>query len=350
MDIRTIWERRDRHPYPRGVLRLVPITDRRLGDAALHSWEEIEDFARFRKDVYVNVFSEDQRKSKVYDCIYLDIDHRDMRLAFLRLLRIIAGLEDGGVVHYHVVFSGSKGFNVYVPMDDVFLHDYAVAVKKWLAQLKVLKYIDTQVIEPNRVSRLVGTVNSKSNLTCVYVGDEEVMKTMTYEKTLDMAKAGKGNEVRFWSDNDMDVLKKYDQPVRTSESIGGKMEGKSVLWKSVKHYPPCMESLVVEAHAGTDLGHSERLEMGKFLLHIHGEDVDKVARIYSMMSDYSESMTKYHLNYILRRDLKISSCDKLIEQGICPYMAGEAEKECPYYPGLNKYIKIDRAKRINIVK
>ena len=69
------------------------------------------------------------------------------------------------------------------------------------------------------------------------------------------------------------------------------MMNKSKWFSKLEYYPECMQLLTTEAQRGTSLGHSERLEMGKFLLHVMGGDVDLVKPYYQLMPDYREEKT-----------------------------------------------------------
>ncbi|KKL64425.1 hypothetical protein LCGC14_2165200, partial [marine sediment metagenome] len=66
---------RDKHPFPRGGLRLFPEIQRAgtETDPVLKSMEELEAFCKFNKDTFINLFSDDQKRSKTYDMIFLDI-------------------------------------------------------------------------------------------------------------------------------------------------------------------------------------------------------------------------------------------------------------------------------------
>ena len=338
-----LYQRTDKHSFPRGGYRAEPELSRRGQGNLLNSMKEVEEFCKYNIDVFLNIFSNDQQKSKVYDCIFLDIDSPTIREAYDNIMDMFEILRNNGVEHYHVVYSGAKGFHVYIPLYPIFLKNYGVAVRRWLKDLRIDKYVDMQCIEPNRLSRVVGTINSKSGERCRYVGDETTMCCMEFDLIVNSEKSF---DVEAWEVNDLEKIKQFDQSVHISKSMEKKMHGDSVYWEKVSHYPLCMENLMVEAIKGTDLGHLERLELGKFLLHVFNGDVDKVAKIYKMMSDYKASVTNYQLNYILNRKLKMSGCTKLMDGGLCPFPNKETAKaECPYYPSLNVAIRKDRKLR-----
>ena len=158
----------------------------------------------------------------------------------------------------------------------------------WLRSIKVLKHVDASAIEHNRVTRLIGTVNMKSNLYCIYLGNEKSVSTWDLDTILKNAKANVSSGdvgVRF---NDLAELKKYDMEARhikTKRTTG--WNTKSRLFAKPSHYPECMRVLLDEAMQGTSLGHAERVELGKFLLHVTGNNVSQVTHYQTHPVSYT---------------------------------------------------------------
>lgn len=316
---------RDKHPFPRGGLKLFPDIQRAGTelDPVLKNMEELEAFCKFNKDVFINLFSEDQKRSKTYDIIFLDIDDEDFANASRKLEKVQHELVKNGVDKYYVAFSGSKGYHVYVPFEDTLLSDYRTAVLGWIKKIGILRYTDVSAIEPNRVTRVPLTVNSKSGMKCCPLGNWLVQSSQGINN-------GLGQKI-----------KGFDKTPRIKKIVDGrpKLKQKSIFFSQPDLYPECMKILTTEALSGTDLGHFERLEMGKFLLNVHGNNIEDVMKYYSTMSDYKPRVTGYQLNYIIKKDLKMMGCDKLRDYGMCPFgSAEEAESKCPFYPNLNKFI------------
>ena len=316
---------RDKHSFPRGGLKLFPDIQRAgtESDPVLNSMEELEAFCKFNKDVFINLFSDDQKRSKTYDMIFLDIDADDVVEASKRCVKVLEALTVNGINKYYIAFSGSKGYHIYVPFEDTLLSDYRAAVLGWIKKIGIIEYVDISAIEPNRVTRVPLTVNSKSKMKCCPLGSW----------ILESAKGvndGLGKKI-----------KGFDKTPRIKKIIDGRprLKQKSEFFSEPQYYPECMKILTEEALNGTDLGHFERLEMGIFLLHVHGNNIEEAMRYYSTMSDYKPKVTGYQLNYILKKGLKMMGCDKLRDYGMCPFStAEEAESKCPFYPNLNKFI------------
>lgn len=316
---------RDKHPFPRGALRLYPIQSRKgsIESKSLQTVKELQTFCQFNKDVYINLFSDDQKESKMYDMIFLDIDAETINKAEDKLSIVKQGLLWAGINHYYIMLSGSKGYHVYVPFEDTLLSNYRTAVLGWLKAIKIVGVIDNSAVEPNRVTRVPFSINLKSGEICKPLED---FTSVDCNITL-----GK------W-------IKTFDKEQRTKVvDSKARLREKSKIFSDRKYYPECMQTLLGEAESGTSLGHIERLEMGIFLLHVFGDDIKKVMYWYSLMSDYKPHVTGYQLNYIIKNELKSRKCDSLREVGICPFRnAEEAEQECPFYPSLNHWYDKER--------
>jgi len=335
---------RQKHALPRGALRLYPLTQRKggvdnKGDniKLLETEEDIEKFCYFNKDVFINIFSEDQKKSKVYDMIFLDIDSNDLNKSYMRMFYICDTLTKNGI-GYFVVFSGSKGFHVYVPFKPTLLQNYREAIIEWLKDKNISKYVDIQAIESNRVTRVPYSINSKSKKICMILGTDHTRFSL--QSILDGSCVDE--LVMPHNENLGEILREFDRRVK-SFSAGKGYEfvigSESNIFSKFDYYPQCMQILVQEALEGTDLGHLERLEMGKFLLHVFGGNVDKVKSYYKKMSDYNERKTLYNLNYIIRKNLKMLKCDNMKQEGLCPFAN---QQECPFNPSINHYFSIER--------
>ena len=99
---------RDKHCWPRGAFRQYPIKDRRgsTKSAPLKAKSALNEFLRWNKDVYLSVFSDDQKRSKMYDLVFLDIDGSSLATAYDTLRYVLRRLEDRGINEYDVLFFG----------------------------------------------------------------------------------------------------------------------------------------------------------------------------------------------------------------------------------------------------
>ena len=234
---------------------------------------------------------------------------------------------------------------MYVPFELQFLSSYREAILGWLREINLIRYVDVSAIEHNRVTRLIGTMNMKSGLYCIYLGNEDVVDSLEMSEIMEAAKHNVNvGEMRLQF-NDMRILQKYDMEERHHKPTDDAMHSESKWFAKSECYPECMQKLFHEANQGTALGHQERLELGKFLMHVSGNNIETVAKVYAKMSDYKEHVTKYQLEYIEQRDLRITNCDTTMDHGICPFTAKSEAQQCPFYPGINKFIQLERKSR-----
>ena len=323
---------RDKHSLPRTGLRLKitrdsdkPTLDKRK---EISSITDMQKFCVLNTDIFLSLFSEDQIKSKEYDCIFLDIDDPIPRMAYVKLMLVCTKLMENNI-KYTVLQSGSKGYHVYVKFNKVVLSSYRECVINWLRDLEILDNVDTNAIDTRRVTRIPYSNNSKGN-TCIPLGNDVYdISLAPVEKPLEL----------FTNPMLHLTLKKFDQSENRMK-MGGVKEGvKSEIFKSREYFPECMGMLVDEALSGTDLGHVERVELGKFLIHVYGGDLEKIKTYYTKMSDYKERNTMYQLNHLKKKGYKMMNCKSLMDNGLCPV---EEQCECPFNPSINWIIKKER--------
>lgn len=287
----------------------------------IKSFNEFVKYYGLLYDLFIGLFDLAQQQRKVYDKIFLDIDADDILQAYASMRRVSVALSDEGIGHV-ITFSGSKGFHVYIPIKNVELNSYSMSVRRWLSAFS-FSNIDYQCIEPRRLCRVVGSINSKSGLYCVVVNPASSISEILYN-----ASVGISSDFNI-TKNDLSFLKAYDDDGDRQSNASG-----SKLVLEYKSYPACMKKLYVKALLGQRLEHSERLELGIFLLK-QIDDVDEVVKFYSLQDDYKHHITKYQLDYAKERKLKNSGCMKLSEDGLCPL---SDMTKCPFYPSLNSYV------------
>lgn len=329
---------RDRYPYPRSLLRLYPEPCR----SVCQNRDEFLKFNLLNKDIYANIFSEYQLAEREYDMLYLDIDDSDLDVAYTKLVLLLSRLKAVGIEHYFIIFSGSKGFHVYVPFESVRLVEYRKSAVAFLQSINVLELIDIQVINTVRGMRLPYSVNTKSGFTVISLGNrlvfskEEILARSLACEHADfeiIPNVGLGKILLNWDG----IVVKQNLAEKHSTIVKG---SKSILFSDEQYFPPCMLRLYNLAKEGTPLNHVERMELGIFLLHIYGGDVEKVSRYYRAMGDWNPDITNYHLEYFIRTNQHLMGCDNLDKNGICCM----DQDICPYSPSINRFLRIDKSK------
>ena len=330
---------RDKHPIPRGALKFKPELQSARGEDALVTLTEIEDFIEINEDVFLNLFSEDQIKSKEYDMVFLDIDNVIPSLAWLQLQTVCSRLLENGVDHFTIIKSGSKGYHLYMLMDLMMLSSYRQAVQAWIKSVKIEKLVDMQAIEPHRVTRIPLSINGKSGKLCTVIGNEDNFKSINEDDNPQV-------DLIFRKNMGLGrILKGFEEEVRREiEQRGVILGAKSKWFKHPSTFPECIKILYEEAMAGTSLGHAERRQLAIFLVHVTGGNVDEVEKVFEKMDDFNTSKTRYQIEYIIRNNHKNNACSTMEAEGLCPYKH-EDMSECPFSPSMNRFVRKERTKQ-----
>lgn len=337
---------RDRYPYPRYFLRLYP----HALNGMLNNRLELLRYVTMGKDALSRLFSEYQIAEREYDMLFLDIDdHTDLHIALMKLNVVLERLHDNGVKKYFINFSGSKGFHIYVPFEPVRLRNYRKTMLALLTKYRIVDLVDNSAIEPKRCVRLPTTINTKSKLHCVSLGNE-----LRYNFNQIIRRSINNEHVEFDIRNNIELdkeLLQIDGRMVSDEinqhSAKFKAEAvPSIYFTDIEFYPPCIKRLVMLALDGVDLNHIERMEMGKFLMHVYGGNTGKVARFYSLMSDYNPQVTEYQLDYIYQNSPLNLRCESLDDMDICCMK----REECLFNPTMNKMVKKDNLLKIQNLK
>jgi len=174
----TLVEAIDRHckgKYPREFghkLKSGFVRNERCDNAEmLFAKAKLFDF----EDCYCSVYSysewsdvaEERRRNVRVDTILFDIDRENLTLAFAEAKKMVKYLIKKDIIP-RVYFSGAKGFHIYIDFPEQQLYDFATVKDVAIFFSQKLKVaIDTQIYDPNRVSRLPFTINTKTGYFCV---------------------------------------------------------------------------------------------------------------------------------------------------------------------------------------
>ena len=314
--------RNTKHPFPRRVYRKYPQSI----SENVKSLKELTEFARFKKDIYVSLFSDDEIKSSVYDVIFLDIDRDEMIDAFHDMKKVITILMQKNIFNFEIIMSGKKGFHVYVGFKPTLIQNYRDTVIKWLENNGILQYVDIVAIGTERLVRMPYTFNGDSLCAPItgFLGNE-------LTEIMDQIKDTQSRLINFQNDIS-DELRLLD-----SNMYRNNRENNAAIPDDYALYPPCMQRLISMAGKGVDLGHLERWQMGVMLLITKKWDVDAAAKYFEKMTDYNEHYTKYQLRRFADKKYNMMRCTNLRMNGLCVFKTeNECKKECPYYPSINK--------------
>lgn len=301
------------------------------------------DFYSFYKvnqamDVYLSVFSMYQIRRRLFDTIFIDIDPDDgltypkekFLSAYEKFYEVKTILDDAGYV-YRTYFSGS-GFHIYIDFDIVRLEHYRDVVRDFLAELGIIKYVDTHVVgDMMRMARFPLTKNSKTGLYMKRIDPE-----WSINEIWQYVNDGDAYVDIELTRNNKDIVSKL---LEMDKNYVDRYSHHRIHDDYIEHWdlssmPMCMREGIMRLKYLGELDHYWRLALATFLLRARG--YEDTLKLMAYASDYNERKTKYQLDYIVRRRLKVYSCDKMIDMGICPYK--DNPKRCPFYPSLNSWL------------
>ena len=194
------------HKFKRGFLR----NERCIDSESIYLKSKFFDF----KDCYCSVYSfsqwsdsaEERKRYVKIDTILFDIDHEDnLTLSLLEAKKLVKYLLSKDIVP-RVYFSGAKGFHVFIDFPEIQLYDFKSLkdVASYFAK-KLGISIDFNIYEPNRVSRLPYTVNTKTGYYCIPIHTDKFLE-LHLSDILHMAKDPKLYEIEV---HENDVFLKY---------------------------------------------------------------------------------------------------------------------------------------------
>ena len=314
--------------YPRGIALKIGKSVVRLG-YVLDDYEmERFWYRHLGRDVYANVFGYEQIQANMYDTFFLDIDahlydnekRKKIELpieeAYNRMRNILDKLDDFGLSR-RTYFSG-RGFHIYIDFETTYIEDFGRVAIYFMNDVldETFGYVDTRaLVDKNRVARVPYTYNTSANRFMIPIDENWDMDTILLN-----SKECKGYAQKVRRNKIADVVVEYDRQIKKKFGEYDYAPNEIVpeiydLIRDVDKMPKCIRDSVKELILTGELDHYRRLHMATFLLRVWS--YDDVLELLSFAKDFNERMTRYQLNYILRRDLMPFSCKKAMEQGIC---------------------------------
>lgn len=318
-----------RGAYPRGVALKIGGQVLRLGYVLDEDEAKVFVKRLKNKDLYMNVFSYEQIEANMYDVFLLDVDSHlydpregvkyeiGLEETYDRARSVVDKLEDAGL-SYRAYFSG-RGFHIYVDYELVYIENFGRVAMHFMVDVlgDAFGYIDTRVlVDKNRVARVPFTYNSSAQKFCIPINIdwdiEEIVERAKHNDGI-MHKIVRNNIVSELEALDVEVANTYKAFVDfvPDECVRDIYE----LIKDVDKMPRCIRDSVRELVITGELDHYRRLHMAMFLLRVWS--YDDVLELLSLANDYNERMTRYQLDYILKRGLMPYSCRKALDLGIC---------------------------------
>lgn len=275
--------------------------------------------------------AEDNRviaNSAIIDKIYFDFDGED---AYDQMQRLHNWLNENNYMH-QVMFSGSKGYNVYVFLKPKLATEVnLVAIHRYIENKADVRSDQQTVGDINRVSRVPNTLHIKSKLYCVPLdssiineGDSSIREYAKETRgvshvfgdkripTLNTQKQGE----QFMA------LERFEPQVMKSDS---KRLQKLIDDETIY---PCIKAMLC----------NENLEWrGRFFLILYFKERGYTKQEINEILEQSLTPDKYHhavylerqLSYLFSKDFLFPNCNKLVQEGFC--VEPNCEKEDSIY-------------------
>lgn len=303
--------------------------------------EVVYDFSFVKKymvDKYMSVFSLWQRRMNYYDVIFIDVDG-DNGESYWKFREVKSRLEDYGVDLSVIYFSG-RGFHIYLWFDGFVFNDYGRTVRKFVDMVDISDLVDMHVIgDVSRMARMPHTYNMKSGLWVMKINPDWV-----WVEIKGKSKMHEEYDVKWKKNNKLGkFLRELDEKnvnsVRSNfewnfEGVENNLSIVDEYFSNGGEFPECIKSWMKELVETGELDHVQRYNMALFLLHVWG--YDKTLEFFrKYAADFKERYTKYQLEYMIKRKLKMYKCERLKKNGLCPIKKGV----CPFYPTLNAWVR-----------
>jgi len=295
-------------------------------------------------NVYVSVFSQRQIAKREFDTIFIDVDrHGGTGKNVYDKARKIVSVFDVLDIATRQYYSG-RGFHIYIDFPQIHLEKYRDVVRYWLKNVlgKYYNWLDKIVIgDIRRLGRVPWTVNTRTGITMKRV---DVM-SWDWEKIKEYVLSDGYIEIDYelWHGNteltgtllEIEFEGRYSKGKKSfvDRDLAKYFEKK----RNIYEMPPCIREGIERLLMYGELEHYWRMHVATFLLRAWGYE-DTLA-LFRMASDFDKRKTEYQLKYFIRNNIHSFSCKTALEYGVCPYTSLEKQKECPFWPSVNHWVK-----------
>jgi len=276
-----------------------------------------------KRSIYRSVYnykeSQENRvvpSSAIIDKVYFDFDGAD---AFYQMDKLHGWLVGKDYAH-QIMFSGNKGYNVYVflkpkPAVNVNL----VAIHRYIENQANVKSDQQTVGDINRVSRVPNTIHIKSKLYCIPLtkdmlnkGDDVIRDLAKINQEVSHVFGNKRMSPLYAQKQGEEfiALERYEPESFTSDSkrVQGLLDDANIY--------PCAKAMLC----------NEDLEWrGRFFLILYFKEKGYTKEEIAEILKQSLSKEKYHhaiyserqLTYLFSKDFLFPNCNKLVQEGFC---------------------------------
>ena len=271
----------------------------------------------------------------------------DSKLQFpsdaLEELRKVVDYLDEMNLPYLPVFSGSKGFHIYVPLKEKiytsgsYLTDMTRACMLHLKREFKLKTIDPKVSVPTKLCRVLYSNHPKTGLKCSPLNPEWV-RDWSIEKIMDYAQNPDGWHANLLDGKKYLTLEEFVDyaGINVEEEVAHGREQFALESENLKFLNPDDEFLAQLLHypciVNSILGVENAVHYARFAACVQLKRLGYTpAWVFKFFKQRCyrdvdlEAESRYQINYIFNRELNFPSCRRLREEGLC------IGKSCKYF-------------------
>jgi len=221
---------------------------------------------------------------------------------------LVASIDDDFLRRRYALSEAKRIDSLLSQEDDTRLLDIAETSLQWRVQKQTSKHGTTNMLSIRFIDYLRNAsgfhddhwklVNRRMNLGWVFLDKAEFARLMS-------------EEVKIRIERNLEQSPKPDL-THVAPKLASRVEGLRQTLAQRKEslrseklpgnivpaaYPPCMRALYDDLTAGKHLPHMGRLALTSFLLTI-GVKTDDLVKLYTSVSDFSESLTRYQVEHI----------------------------------------------------
>jgi hypothetical protein len=275
--------------------------DRKFIDSAKDLKHYVKSCLQHNHPAFVSVQPYVKRKQVLgIEKLFFDFDHeQDPNVAWFEAQDFALSLEQYYDITPLVVFSGKKGYHVYVwfkelvigfPNTKIMNEVYKELCKRLLTGFD-FETVDTQVFEIKRLARVPYSRHDESKRSCIPVktttGKPIRVESIEQHKT-------QGLDVEIVETVYKLVYNKNRYRNEIKKRYDVRKNNYDIIDKSIR---PCIQRLIQEATTTNfEMDHQPRLAI-LFECLINGWKEDDIVSIFSKQTDFDDKLTRYYINH-----------------------------------------------------
>lgn len=312
----------------------------------LYSITQLDIAMRSTLNVFVSLFSDWQIYSRVFDCLFAEIDETHFLTLARKTIKIFEHLQKAHITPM-VFYTGGRSTHFYVCFKNLRIANYGAFARTFWRGFKFYAWLDSKVIgDFMRITRVPNSLHSKTGLVCVYVPNEYLTDETSFKRYV----------MSQQPIDDFDVVDNSEVIEPLAEKFREESKQRRIVTNSLFSlraslmYPPCIAAYVKELVEIGELEHYRRVQLCLFLKNICKTDEERESMKIALLqlfsqyaNDYDEHLTQYQLNWLFGKNYSCYSCDKAKQLGLCIL---DEFAVCKFYPSINHHLKYYDAQKV----